>query len=320
MRELIDNIFIRHLGNPELNTKLDAALMEIPDGDHELLISTDSFTVQPLEFPGGCIGSLAVHGTINDLAVSGARGLYMTLNVILEEGLEIKLLDRVINQLALAATQANVRIIAGDTKVVARGECDGMYLATTGVGLRDKNQKLGTDLIQHGDAILVSGSVGDHGAAVMLAREQFGLSGKLDSDSANVFPLTNSLSDIEGLRFMRDPTRGGLATVLHEISATTDLGINIIESSIPILEQVESVCEILGYNPLYLACEGRVVAVVNPDDAPRALELWKSVEGGEDAAIIGYVESEHNHVILQSRLGGEKFLEELEDEPLPRIC
>lgn len=320
MRELIESIFVRHLANSELNTSLDAALMKFPDNANELLISTDSFTVQPLEFPGGCIGSLAVHGTVNDLAVSGARTLYMSLNVILEEGLELYLLDRIIANFATAAKEANIRIVAGDTKVVPRGECDKMYLATTGIGIRNKTLSLGMNKIKADDLIIVSGNVGDHGATIMLAREEFGLSGNISSDNANVYPLTSCISNIGGVRFMRDPTRGGLATVLHEIINFTGLGIRILEADTPVAEPVDSICEILGLNPFYLACEGRVVAVVDPEDAPRVLALWHSVEHGQNAAIIGVVESDNRNLIIESRLGGERFLEELHDEPLPRIC
>ena len=221
MRELIEELFARHLANPLLDTRVDAA--HIPLGAGDVMVTTDGFTVQPLEFPGGTIGSLAVHGTVNDLAVSGAVPHYLTLSAFIEEGFEIAQLERIVISLAHAAREANVAVVAGDTKVVRRGEGGGLYLATTGVGLRAAGVQLGMQHIRAGDALLVSGPVGDHGIAVMLAREQFGLRGELLSDAASVLPLTQALLKLGGLRFMRDPTRGGLATVAHEIAHATGL-------------------------------------------------------------------------------------------------
>jgi hydrogenase expression/formation protein HypE len=210
MRELIEELFAPALANPQLDTGADAVPLPVP-ADHDLMVTTDGFTVKPLEFPGGNIGSLAVHGTVNDLAVCGAKPHYLTLNVFLEEGLEIALLRRVIDALAAAARDCGVAVVAGDTKVVGRGDCDGIYLATTGVGFRPRGTRYALDCIRAGDRILVSGPVGDHGTAVLLAREEFGLRGDLRSDSASVLPLTQALATIDGVRFMRDPTRGGLA-------------------------------------------------------------------------------------------------------------
>jgi hydrogenase expression/formation protein HypE len=318
MRELIDEIFARHLVNDNLDVRVDAASLTLDSRD--VVFTTDGFTVQPLEFPGGDIGSLAVHGTINDLAVAGAVPKYLSLNAFIEEGLEIAQLERIVISLANAARQAGVKVVAGDTKVLRRGEGGGLYLATTGIGTRDPAFRLGLDEIRDGDALLVSGSVGDHGISVLLAREQFGLRGDLQSDSASVLPLTRVLSGMDGLRFMRDPTRGGLATVCHELLRTTGMGIRIMQANIPISDPVQSVCDMLGYDPLFLACEGRVVAVVDPDEASLVLEKWQSLPQGKDAAIIGHVDSGLKQVILQTDLGGERFLEELEDDPLPRIC
>jgi len=318
MRELIDELFARHLKNPVLNTQVDAAALPASEG--EWMMTTDGFTVQPLEFPGGNIGSLAVHGTVNDLAVSGARPLYLSLNAFIEEGLEIATLDRLIQTLAEAAKEAGVSVVTGDTKVLRRGEGGGLYLATTGVGVRKPGLTLSMENIQAGDQILVSGPVGDHGTAIMLAREQFGMRGDLKSDSACVLPLTQALWENPGLRFMRDPTRGGLASVMQEIHQATGLGIRLFDQQIPIHEPVTAVCEMLGYDPLYLACEGRVVAIVAEDQAEAALAAWQALPDGKDAAIIGHLSSEDKHVVLQTELGGERLLEELEDDPLPRIC
>ena len=318
MRELIDEIFARHLANDRLNVQVDAASLLLDSC--EVVFTTDGFTVQPLEFPGGDIGSLAVHGTINDLAVAGAIPKYLALNAFIEEGLEIAQLERIVSSLARAASQADVKVVAGDTKVLRRGEGGGLYLATTGIGIRNPGFRLGLEQIRDGDAILVSGSVGDHGISVLLAREQFGLRGDLQSDSASVLPLTSALAGTDGLRFMRDPTRGGLATVCHELLRTTQMGIRILQADIPISEPVQSVCDMLGYDPLFLACEGRVVAIVDPHQAPHVLEKWRSIPAGSNAAIIGKMDAGLAQVILQTAVGGERILEELEDDPLPRIC
>jgi len=319
MQELIQEMFARHLANPDLDTRTDAAPLPIlPAGD--ILVSTDGFTVQPLEFPGGNIGSLAAHGTINDLAVAGADPKYFSLNCFIEEGLEIALLDRVVGALAVSAAESGVRIIAGDTKVVRRGEGGGVYLATTGIGVRPAGVELGLDRIRKGDRILVSGPVGDHGIAVMLAREQFGLRGDLRSDAASVLPLTRAARTVDGIRFMRDPTRGGLATVAHEIHKATGLAVRLNGPAVPIRDPVQSVCDMLGYDPLYLACEGRVVAVAAPAAADAILESWRSLPEGQDASIIGEVVEGTRPVTMVTEIGGERILEELEDDPLPRIC
>lgn len=318
MRELIDELFARHLFNPDLDVHADAAVLTVPE--NELLFTTDGFSVQPLEFPGGDIGSLAVHGTCNDLAVAGAIPRYLSLNTFIEEGLEIAQLERIVVSLACAAREVGVQVVAGDTKVLPRGTGGGLYLATSGIGVDKARRRLRLDRIESGDVLLVSGSIGDHGTAVMLAREQFGLKGDLRSDAGSVLPLTHSLLDFDGLRFMRDPTRGGLATVAHEIAHVTGFGLRLYEHAIPVRSQVHSVCEMLGYDPLYLACEGRVVAVVAPEQARDALASMRNQDRGREATVIGRVEVPGNPVILETELGGERVLEELEDDPLPRIC
>ena len=317
MRELIEEIFARHLGTADLDIQADAAPIDLDGGN--VMITTDGFTVQPIEFPGGDIGSLAIHGTTNDLAVAGARPMYLTLNAFIEEGFEIERLDRIVASLARAAHEAGVKISAGDTKVVRRGEGGGLYLATTGVGVRLPGVIPSLDNIRDGDIIIVSGTVGDHGTAVMLAREEFGLRGDLLSDAGPVMALTESMLQFEGLRFMRDPTRGGIASIAHEIFRATGLGVRF-ESTIPVREQVQSVCDMLGYDPYYLACEGRVVAVLSSEDVDDALAAWRQLPEGKDAARIGRISKDDSRVVLETELGGERFLEELEDDPLPRIC
>ncbi len=318
MRELIAKLFARHLANPHLDIQLDAAALELEQ--REILFTTDGFSVQPLEFPGGDIGSLAVHGTTNDLAVAGAIPAWLSLNAFIEEGMEVAQLDRIIASLARAAREVGVEVVAGDTKVVRRGEGGGLYLATTGIGYRVPGIALGMQEIRPGDRILVSGPVGNHGIAVMLAREAFGLKGDLRSDAASVLPLTRSALDQPGLRFMRDPTRGGLASVCHELLQGTGLGVDLEEAAIPVEQAVQSVCEMLGYDPLYLACEGRVVAVVAAEAAEALLERWQAISGGKACAIVGAMTERHRRVVMHTSLGGERLIEELEDDPLPRIC
>lgn len=317
MRELIEEVFVPALANSVLDVQADA--VALPGGEHgELVVTTDGFTVQPLEFPGGNIGSLAVHGTVNDLAVSGAVPKYMTLSLILEEGLEIALLRRIIDALAASARECGIAVVAGDTKVVGRGECDGLYIAVTGLGFRTRGAQPRLDRVRPGDRILVSGPVGDHGAAVMLARQEFGLRGALRSDAASVLPQARALLEVEGLKFMRDPTRGGLATVAHEIARATDSTVALREEAIPINEPVQSVCELLGFDPLYLASEGRIVAVVAPDDLDAALARLRTV--APRAMPIGEIRAGPRQVLLETTFGGVRCLDELEEDPLPRIC
>lgn len=318
MRELIDGVFARHLAGPGLDVQADAVAIPLDTGTP--CITTDGFTVQPLEFPGGSIGSLAVHGTVNDLAVAGAIPRYLTVNAFIEEGLELALLERLVADMAAAARACGVTVVAGDTKVVPRGEGSGLYLATTGVGERPAGLGLGIDRIEPGDALLVSGPVGDHGTAVMLAREAFGLRGDLASDAASVLPLARALHDLPGLRFMRDPTRGGAATVAHELARGRGVTVRLREADLPVRDPVQAVCEMLGYDPLYLACEGRVVAVVAAAEAKTALARWRALPEGAEAAVIGVVEEGPAEAVLETALGGERVLEELEDDPLPRIC
>jgi hydrogenase expression/formation protein HypE len=318
MRALIEEIFARHLSNPQLDLDADAAHLSMPPGD--VLITTDGFTVHPLEFPGGDIGSLAVHGTVNDLAVAGATPIYLTLNVFIEEGMEFSQLDRLIASMARAAKTCGVRVAAGDTKVLRRGEGGGLYVATTGVGIRQPGLRLGLHQIRPSDVVMVSGPVGDHATAVLLAREDFDLKGNLASDAASVLPLARALWNLPGLRFMRDPTRGGLATVMHDIVRATKMTVRLKETAIPVHPQVRAVCDMLGYDPLYLACEGRVVGVMSPEDGQRALDIWHALPGGESAALIGELAGPGTEIVLHTEIGGERLLEELEDDPLPRIC
>lgn len=317
MRALIEAVIAPALGPAAPDVTVDAAVFD--PGLGPLVVTTDGFTVRPLEFPGGDLGSLAVHGTVNDLAVAGATPLALTLSVIAEEGLETAVLRRLMESFGRAATAAGVRVLAGDTKVVPRGEGGGLYLSVAGVGrLRRPGLSLGA--IHPGDRVLVSGPVGDHGVAVMFAREQFELRGDILSDSGSVAGLVVALDAVPGVRFLRDPTRGGLATVAHEIATATGATVRLDETALPVRPAVRAVCEILGYDPLVLACEGRVVAVVAPEAADAALAAWRARPEGRDAAIIGAVEAGQARVLLITELGGERLVPELEDDPLPRIC
>lgn len=246
--------------------------------------------------------------------------LFLTLNAFIEEGLEIAVLDRLVGSIARAATESGVAVVAGDTKVLRRGEGGGLYLATTGVGVADPGMRLSIADIRPGDRVLVSGPVGDHGIAVMLAREEFGMHGDLASDASSVLALTQAACRVPGLRFMRDPTRGGLATVMHELMHASGLQVRLQQQAIPVRDQVNSVCEMLGYDPLFLACEGRVVAVVEPTSAERLLSDWRALREGRDAACVGELVDGRSRVVLVTELGGERILEELVDDPLPRIC
>ena len=322
MRELIADIFARHLSDPQRQATLDVTLDAAPialDGG-EPYMTTDGFIVQPLEFPGGDIGSLAVNGTVNDLAVAGARPRFLSLNAFIEEGLEIATLDRIVRSLAAAAEAAGVQVVAGDTKVLPRGQGGGLYLATTGVGTRPAGLRLGMDRIRAGDAIVVSGPIGDHGIAVLLAREDFEISGNVQSDCGPVIELARAATDFGGLRFMRDPTRAGLAGVAWEISQHAGVTVRLRENDVPVRDSVQMVCEMLGYDPYYLACEGRVVAVVAAEQAEELAACWRSLPGGEGAAVIGTVESGKPRIVLETTIAGERILDDLEEDPLPRIC
>lgn len=316
-RELIAEIFATHLGGPHLDTEVDAARLTLSGG--EWALSVDGFTVEPIEFPGGDIGALAVHGTVNDLAVSGADPVHLTLAALIEEGLPVETLERVVASLARAAGEVGATVVAGDTKVVPRGHGGGIYLTTTGLG-RMKRSGLSAYAAKPGDQVVVSGPVGDHGIAVMLARESFDLRGDLPSDCGSVLALCRLAWEIPELRFLRDPTRGGIATVSHELARCASATIRLRENAVPVRDPVRGVCEMLGYDPYYLACEGRVVAVVGEAKAESLVRAWRSRPEGRDARVIGRVETGPARVVLETSIGGSRILDELEDDPLPRIC
>jgi len=316
MRELIRDVFVRHFNG--IDSAADAA--RLPGCAGEMMFTTDGFIVEPLEFPGGDIGTLAVHGTVNDLAVSGATPRFLAVTCLIEEGFGLAVLERIAASMGRAARECGVAIVAGDTKVLPRGQGGGLFVSMAGIGSRNESAPPGLGSIEAGDVVLVSGTVGDHGTAILLARHEFGLHGDLVSDCASVVPLTLAAERFSGLRFMRDATRGGLATVAHEISLATGLRVVLEEEGVPLHEQVRGVCDMLGYDPLYMACEGRVVAVVAAPQAAALLAAWRGLPGGGRAAMAGRVEAGRAGVVLRTRLGGERILDELEDDPLPRIC
>jgi hydrogenase expression/formation protein HypE len=286
-------------------------------------VSTDSFVVKPIRFPGGSIGELAVNGTVNDLAVSGATPLALSAALIIEEGLDTEILTHEIEALAGAAERAGVSVATGDTKVVERGKGDGLYVVTTGVGLADPELNLSSASVRPGDKVLCSGTLGDHGAAILIARGDLELEAEVLSDTRPLTPLTRALKESAGpgLRFMRDPTRGGVGTVLNELARDSGYGVALWEERLPIRDVVNGACEILGIDPLYVANEGKLLAVVAPESADATLESLRGIEGGEDAQIIGEVREEPARmVVMHTQFGGTRMIDMLVGDPLPRIC
>ena len=292
-------------------------------GDAALAVTTDSFVVRPLRFPGGSIGELAVNGTVNDLAVSGARALALTLSMVLEEGLPTEALRDEVETIARAAARADVEVIAGDTKVVEHGRCDGMYLCTTGIGVVDPRAALSTDGLRAGDRVLVSGPVGAHGMAIMLARGEFELQAPIASDTASLWPAADALLGAAGadLHCMRDATRGGVASALNELARASGVGVLLREADVPVEPAVAAAAELLGIDPLYVASEGRLVAFVEPGSAALALTALRGVAGCEEAADVGEVREEPaGMVLVDTGFGGQRVLDLLAGDPLPRIC
>lgn len=319
--KLIEGLLLPAFENPALAPLSDAAL--IPFGDAHLALTTDSFVVRPLRFPGGSIGELAVNGTVNDLAVSGATPLGLSAALIIEEGLETEVLTHEIEAMARAAERAGVSVATGDTKVVERGKGDGLYVVTTGVGVADPESSLSSDAVRPGDKVLCTGTLGDHGAAILIARGDLELEAEVLSDTRPLTPLVEALKGVAGtgLRFMRDPTRGGVGTVLNELARDSGYGVALWEERIPIRDVVNGACEILGIDPLYVANEGKLLAVVAPEVADAALEALRTVEGGEEASIIGEMREEPARmVVMHTRFGGTRMIDMLVGDPLPRIC
>ena len=318
MHDLIKDLFIKNLANPFLNKLGDAAF--IKTGSKKLAYTTDSFVVKPLFFPGGDIGKLSVCGTVNDLAVSGAMPRYLSCGMIVEDGFRYADLERITISIKNTCKSAGVNIVAGDFKVVEKGAIDAIFINTSGIGEVFMNSEIAITRIKPGDKIIISGTIGDHAASILLAREELKFKARILSDCS---PLNNLVSSIisKDIKFMRDPTRGGLATTLNEISLACGYNIAIEEAAIPIKKPVKALCEILGFDPLYMANEGKLIAIVSKDCANGILSKMKKHPLGKDARIIGAVEKEKDkRVYLKTQSGGSRILDMITSEQLPRIC
>jgi hydrogenase expression/formation protein HypE len=325
--QLIEELFARAFDNASLREANDGAVLPLPPdllAGARLVMSTDGHVVTPLFFPGGDLGCLAVHGTINDVAMMGARPLYLAASFILEEGFALAELARVVASMAAAARAAGVPIVTGDTKVVERGKGDGVFIATTGVGVVAHDVKLGGDRARAGDVVLLSGTIGDHGIAVLSQRQALEFETTVRSDTAALHTLVAAMlaaAPSGAIHVLRDPTRGGLATTLNEIARASHVGMLLDETAIPIAPQVEAACELLGLDPLYIANEGKLVAIVEPAAAPAVLAAMRDHPLGAQAARIGVVQrDEHGFVQMSTRFGGRRMVDWLSGEPLPRIC
>ena len=319
--DLVNRVFVPAFRNEILAALEDQATVRVNDGTR-LAVTTDAFVVRPIFFPGGDIGRLAVHGTVNDLAVGGAEPLLLSAAFILEEGLELSELSRVVASMRAACAEAGVTVVTGDTKVVDRGKGDKVFITTTGIGVVPANRSLSIGAARPGDRVIVSGTIGDHGIAIMSVREGLEFETVIESDSAPLTDLVRVVLEAsDGVRCMRDPTRGGLASALNELAAASRVGVVIDEASIPIQAAVQSACEVLGLDPLYVASEGKLVAVVAAAEADRVVHAMRKHPLGQNAAIIGDIVAEHPGMVTQrTRIGGERIVTLLAGEQLPRIC
>lgn len=320
MAELIRNVFHRHLANTHLARSNDGAVLELPAG--RVVVSTDGHVISPLFFPGGDIGCLAVHGTVNDVSMMGAQPLYLTAGFILEEGFPIPDLERIVQSMAAAARDAGVEIVTGDTKVVEQGKGDGVFITTTGVGVIPQGVNVSGDQASPGHAILVSGTIGDHGLAILSKRENLEFETEIRSDTAALNGLVAAmLVAVPRIKVLRDPTRGGLAAALNEIAQQSKVGMLLDEASIPMKRDVAAGCELLGLDPLYVANEGKLVAICEADDAGRLLDVMRAHQLGREAAIIGSVVVDRNAMVqMRTKFGGARVVDYLAGEQLPRIC
>ncbi len=319
-QELVGELFLKSLDNEYLRELNDSAVVTVPGG--RLAMTTDSYVVDPIFFPGGNIGSLAVHGTVNDLAMRGAKPLYLTAGFILEEGLSRDLLAQIVAAMAAAACEAEVLIVAGDTKVVPRGKADKIFINTAGVGIVPPGLEIGGQYARPGDAVLINGTLGDHGLAVLCKREGLAFENEIRSDAASLYGLVAGMLEVcPTIHVLRDPTRGGVATTLNEIAQQSGVGIRLFEESLPIREDVAGACELLGLDPLYVANEGKVLACVPSASASAVLSAMRSNPHGKEACQIGeVVATDVGRVFLRTRIGGHRLVDMLRGEQLPRIC
>ena len=321
-RDLIQNVFQSQLGNKFLAEGNDSARVQLAQMEGEIAVSTDSHVVSPLFFPGGDIGRLAVCGTVNDLAMLGAQPQYLTAGFIIEEGFLMKDLEKVIHSMAEACQEADVKIVAGDTKVVEKGSADGLFITTAGFGQIPDGRKIGGQFAQSGDAVLISGSLGDHGIAVLQARGELGFESSIASDVAPLnHMITALLDEIPEVHVLRDPTRGGVATTLKEIACQSQVNIQLEEAAIPVKREVQTACEMLGFDPLYLANEGKVIVILPEANSAKALDIMRKSPYGKMAMRIGSVFHENpTQVLLKTAFGSTRILDMLSGELLPRIC
>jgi hydrogenase expression/formation protein HypE len=320
MAQLIEELFLKHFDNELLRQGNDQAAFEVGAG--RMVMSVDGHVISPLFFPGGDIGSLAVHGTLNDVAMSGARPLYLSAGFILEEGFPLADLERIVANMGQAAREAGVPVVTGDTKVVEKGKGDGVFITTTGIGVVPLGVNISGDRASPGDAIIVSGSIGDHGVAIMSSRENLEFETNIESDSAALHKLVEKMvAEAPGIRCLRDPTRGGLATTLNELAMQSGVGMRLNEADIPVKPAVASACELLGLDPLYVANEGKLICICSPEEAERLLPLMQADPLGAESRIIGQVvEDPHHFVQMETLFGGSRVVDWLSGEQLPRIC
>jgi hydrogenase expression/formation protein HypE len=318
---LVDAVFLEAFRNPELEPLGDGAVLTLPSGER-LAFSTDSFVVSPRRFPGGSIGQLAVHGTVNDLAVSGARPQWLSVAFVIAEGFAIAELREIVADMAAAARDAGVALVTGDTKVVPKGAADGLYITTTGVGVIPVGRELGAQLVRPGDRVVLSGTLGDHGMSVMMARGDLDIEAEIESDTAAVHPMVEALlAAAPHTRWMRDPTRGGLGTICNELAQDAAVAVILDEELLPVAPMVQGACDLLGIDPIYVANEGKFVAVVPPDEAQAAVAALRGHPLGANATVIGEIVAEPEGIVaLRTPFGGSRIVDMLVGDPLPRIC
>ncbi len=321
-RALVDAVFLDAFDDPALASLGDAAVLEPPTDGQRLSVSTDSFVVQPRRFPGGSIGDLAINGTVNDVVAGGGRPAWLSVAFVIEEGFEVAELHAIVADMAAAATAAGVRIVTGDTKVVGAGAADGVYITTTGVGYVPLGRDLDARAVQPGDAVVLTGTLADHGMAVMLARGELAIDADIRSDTAPMHGLAEALfAAAPGTRWLRDPTRGGLGTTLNELAGAAGLGVILAEEALPVRPTVAGACDLLGIDPIYVANEGKLVAVVPADQTPDAVDALRAHPLGADAAVIGEVRIDPpGTVVMRTTMGGSRVVDMLVGDPLPRIC
>lgn len=328
MHDLVEGLFLEYFKNPLLEKLEDQAVFEIPAGAKKLAFTTDSYVVDPIFFPGGDIGALSVHGTVNDLAMSGARPVYLSAGFIIEEGFPIEDLRRVCASMQKAAEEANVQIVTGDTKVVQKGGADKIFINTAGLGVIETGANISASRAAVGDKVIVSGTIGDHGTTILIARGELDLETDIESDSASLNSLVAEMLDeaanlnaLDAIHVLRDPTRGGVATTLNEIAMSSDVCIEIREELIPVREEVKGACEILGLDPLYVANEGKLIAVISAEIADRIIARMRENPNGQGACVIGEVKAEPPGIVsMTTGFGGTRIVDMLAGEQLPRIC